>query len=633
MFIRRTVSKNKKYDDEKYYTYRLVESYRLGGKVKQRVLLNLGADFNVDKDKWSTLSNRIEDIIKRRESLFEIEKDLESLAQQYALQLMVISTHSDNKQESDYQEVDINSLENIDPKTVGSEHIVYETIKELELPNLFERLEFTPMQSNCAIGTLIAKACAPASDKKTIEWLRDTSGTGELIGCDYNLISSNSIYRVADTLLKHKDTIEKHLYDKSKALFAYDETITLYDLTNTYFEGKATNVTKAARGRSKEKRSDAKIVTLAVVLDSSGFPRNSTIFKGNASEPSTLKEMIEGLEVTKKELPNKESVTLFNTEQKVSSTDKTKEKKSLVVMDAGIASQENIDYLKESGYEYLVVSRKRDKQFDEDKATPVKCDKNDNAIVRVQRVEIRDDKDTIEEIELYCHSKPREAKENSMQQRVQTKFEESLKYLSEGLNKPRRTKKYTKVLEKVGSLKNQYSTIAKYYEVEVKKDPDSDNAISLTYKEKIGDDNKSAMNGVYCLRTNNTTMDNKTLWRTYTTLTDLESVFRTLKTELGLRPIFHKTDSRVDAHLFITLLTYTIIHTIRYKLKSKSINYSWSRVRDIMHNQVRITTTVSCKDGHTLYLRKSSTPNEKQKEILNILNLSHKVGVTTKTYK
>ena len=70
------------------------------------------------------------------------------------------------------------------------------------------------------------------------------------------------------------------------------------------------------------------------------------------------------------------------------------------------------------------------------------------------------------------------------------------------------------------------------------------------------------MNGVYCLRTNNTTMDNATLWKTYTTLTDLEAVFRTLKTELGLRPIFHKTSARVDAHLFITLLAYTIIHTI-----------------------------------------------------------------------
>ena len=95
MFIRRTVSKSKKYNEEKYYTYRLVESYRLNGKVKQRVLLNLGADFNLDKDKWSILSTRVEDIIKQRETLFDIDdKEIESLAQQYALQLISLSAKS-----------------------------------------------------------------------------------------------------------------------------------------------------------------------------------------------------------------------------------------------------------------------------------------------------------------------------------------------------------------------------------------------------------------------------------------------------------------------------------------------------------------------------------------------------------
>jgi hypothetical protein len=311
----------------------------------------------------------------------------------------------------------------------------------------------------------------------------------------------------------------------------------------------------------------------------------------------------------------------------------SKDNKTLVVMDAGIASQENIDYLATGGYEYLVVSRKRDKQFDENEATVVKTDIDDNAIVKAQRVEIRDEEDNIQEIELYCHSKPREAKENSMQQRVQTKFTEALDYLSDGLTKPRRMKKYDKVLEKVGSLKSSYSTIAKYYTVDVKKDPNSDNAISIAYKEKIGTDDKSAMNGVYCLRTNNTTMDSKTLWKTYTTLTDLEAVFRTLKTELGLRPIFHKTSARVDAHLFITLLAYTVIHTIRYKLKAKGINHSWTTIRDITQNQVRVTTTAKCRDGQILYLRKSSIPNEKQKEIYNTLEINHKAGVTTKIYK
>ncbi len=333
MFIRRTVSKSKKYNNEKYYTYRLVESYRLNGKVKQRVLINLGADFSVDKDRWSLLSVRIEDIIKNRESLFGVDEELEVLAQQYALELIALSAKSTDTNDIDYKEIDINSIDSVNPKTVGTEHIVYETIKELELPSLFESLDFTPMQRDSAIGTLIAKACSPSSDKKSIEWLRDVSGAGELYGADYNKISSNSIYRVADTLLNNKESIERHLYNKSKDIFQYDETITLYDLTNTYFEGLAKGVSKAARGRSKEKRSDAKIVTLAVMLDSSGFVKRSAIFKGNVSEPSTLKEMIDNLCVEKKDDTIKDST---DSKQPILSSS-NKPTTSLVVMDAGIA--------------------------------------------------------------------------------------------------------------------------------------------------------------------------------------------------------------------------------------------------------------------------------------------------------
>ena len=629
MYIRRTVSKNKKYDNEKYYTYRLVESYRVGDKVRQRVLLNLGSEFSVDKDKWPILSSRIEDIVKRRESLFEIDKVLESLARQYALQLITARGVKSTQtiQEEDYQSIDVNSIEQIKPRSIGCEHSVYETIKELHLETLFESLGLTPTQINSALGILIAKACHPGSEADSIDWLRHRSGAGELYDCDYSAISDNSLYRIADTLLGNKEAIEQHLYERSKHLFSYDEAITLYDLTNTYFEGDAKKIEKAARGRSKEKRSDAKLVTLAVVLDSSGFIKKSTIFEGNVSEPSTLKEMIDNLGVSAN------NHTPGNTDHNPNTILLDTTKSSLVVMDAGIASQENIDYLKKGGYEYLVVSRKRNKLFDEDKAVNVKTDKQDNTIVRAQRVEIKDEENNIEEIELYCHSKPRELKENSMQKRAQDKFTQALEYLNEGLSLPRRMKNYEKVLQKVGALKGDYASIAKYYTVMVKKDPNSPNALSVSYEEKRSTDDKSAMNGVYCLRTNNTTMDEKSLWHTYTTLTDLEAVFRTLKSELGLRPIYHRTGRRVDGHLFITLIAYTLIHAIRYKLKSKGINDSWDTIREKLSTQNRTTTVANIKDGRVLYLRKSSLLDERAKEIVDALGVSHRAGAVTKVYQ
>jgi len=280
-----------------------------------------------------------------------------------------------------------------------------------------------------------------------------------------------------------------------------------------------------------------------------------------------------------------------------------------------------------------VVSRKREKQFDETKAIDVKTDKEGKAIVRAQRVAIKDEEGTIEEIELYCHSKPRELKEESMQKRVQDKFIEALAYLNEGLTLPRRMKNYEKVLQKVGALKNTYASIAKHYTIKVTKDPNSPNALSIDYKEKRDTDNKSVMNGVYCLRTNNTTMDAKSLWKTYTTLTDLEAVFRTLKSELGLRPIYHRTQTRVDGHLFITLLAYTLIHTIRYKLKSKGITDSWNTIREKLSTQHRVATVANVKDGRVLYLRKSTLLDERAKEIVDALGLSHRAGVVTKVYQ
>jgi hypothetical protein len=300
----------------------------------------------------------------------------------------------------------------------------------------------------------------------------------------------------------------------------------------------------------------------------------------------------------------------------------------LVIMDAGIASEDNIDYLKESNYEYLVVSRRRHKEFDDTKATTVKTDSDDNTIVRVQKV-INEETN---EIELYCHSKPREAKEDAMAQNKKTKFIDELEYLKAGLTIRQRTKIYEKVLIKIGRLKEKYSSVAQYYEIITKKNPEGENAISLVWKEKVGTDNKTAFNGVYCLRTNNSSLDEKTLWKAYTTLTDLEAVFKSLKSELGLRPIFHQKGTRVDGHLFITILVYSIIHTIRYKLKAGGINYCWNTIRDRLSCQIRNSTQMRCEDGRMLYIRKSSVLNEREKEIYDALGLKHQAGKRTKTY-
>jgi transposase len=136
-------------------------------------------------------------------------------------------------------------------------------------------------------------------------------------------MSLDRLYQASDLLWKHKESIEAHLYQQARDLFGFNETITLYDLTNTFFEGEAKTNPQAQRGRSKEKRSDCPLVTLGLILDGSGFPRKSHLFLGNASEPQTLQTMLQGL-----------SGQLGST----------------VILDAGIASEENIEYLIEHHY-------------------------------------------------------------------------------------------------------------------------------------------------------------------------------------------------------------------------------------------------------------------------------------------
>lgn len=615
MYIIKTTSKSKKDSKKKYYTFRLVQSLRVGKSSKKITLLNLGADFSVEQEHWADLSRRIEEIINKSPSLFPLNKKLESLALEYANK--IISSQC-NKQQSiadkeedtnRYKEVDTISIKNSDSKSIGCEHIIYETIQKLKLPLVFQDLGFTKLQINSAIGTIVAKMVNPSSDIQTHRWLCRTSGINELLGCDFNSISQNNIYRIADKLFEHKDTLEQHLYNTQKQIFEYEETITLYDLTNTYFEGGAKNIQKAKRGRSKEKRSDAPLVTLAIMLDSSGFVRKSEIFDGNIGEPTTFALMLDKLAIPKKE------ISLLS-------------KKSLVVMDAGIASEENIAYLINNNYEYIVVSRKKEKEFNKEQSVPVKLDTKEEIIVRAVKTVNEETK----EVELIVHSSAKELKESAMLSRVQNLFIEKLQYLKDGLLLPRRIKEYDKILINIGRLTQQYASIAHHYTIEIHKEKDGKNATDIIWSEKESIKSKTSSNGVYMLRSNCTDMDEKTLWKTYTTLTDLEAVFRSLKSELGLRPIFHQTQSRVDGHLFLTLLAYSIVHTIRYKLKQNDIHYSWDRIKEILNTTCRITTSMKCKDGTSLYIRQSEEITTEQKEIYDILNIKYEAGETTRVY-
>ena len=114
-------------------------------------------------------------------------------------------------------------------------------------------------------------------------------------------------------------------------------------------------------------------------------------------------------------------------------------------------------------------------------------------------------------------------------------------------------------------------------------------------------------------------------------LTEVEAAFRSLKTELGFRPVFHQKEARVDGHLFISVLAYHLLHTIRYQLKANHISTSWQGIRELLSTQMRITTTMMCEDGKKLSIRKTALPTPEQLEIYTALGIDTTPGEAEKS--
>jgi len=597
MYIRKTTTQRKS-DGVIYQTYRLVESTRIGKAVRQHTLLNLGSHYPIPREQWGALTDRVDDILHHQPCLFSLAPDIEEEAQRLASKL--IRKHKEyapNEKAADYRTVNIDSLQHSALRSVGVESMAYDAFQALELDRKLTALGLNGSELAAATGAIIGRMAAPGSELSTHAWLQRESGLGEIIDYDFDQCSLARMYRVSDVLLKHKDSLEAHLFERERNLFHLDCTITLYDLTNTFFEGTAKGIKSAAYGRSKEKRSDCPLVTLGLVLDSSGFPRSSKVFAGNASEPVTLKEMVESL-----------SASGAN---------------PLIVLDAGIATQENLTWLKEKGWRYLVVSRKRHKEWDEKQSCQVRKEGGNEVRIYSKHNEQTD------ETELYCRSSLRAAKEEAMDSQCEHRFVEKMNALAEGLTKKGCTKNYDKVMLTIGRLKQKYARVAQYYDIGLVKAEKGSNAVSLSF-ERINHAAKKYA-GVYCLRTNIPDWDDEQLWRTYIMLTDLEAVFRSMKSELGMRPVYHQKTARVEGHLWITLLAYHLVHYIRLRLKDHDIHDSWETLRKTMHTHMRLTTTMHTSKGDTLHIRKASRPEAWQQTIYNALGLSYNPGGCVKT--
>jgi transposase len=603
MFIRKTATRNKS-ANESYFTFRLVTSERTGKQFRQITL---------PQDDWPRLCARIEALLAGQAGMLRESEVIETLAQRYAARLIVAapgpaapepappavpSAPSGSPAKSAasdpvFAEVDVTSLQLIQPRSAGVEAAGLAAMDWLGIDPILTDLGFNGIQRAAVAGSLIGRMAAPGSELATWRWLGERSALGELLGVNFDTMPLMQLYRTSDLLIRHRDKIEEALFGRIQDLFGLPVTVTLYDLTNTYFEGTAAGMPKAARGRSKEKRSDCPLVTLGLVLDASGFVRRSKMFAGNVAECTTLEDMLKGL---------------------------TAPKGALVIMDAGIATEANIAWLKKQEYRYLVVSRERGRQFDPDQAVDTLTASNE--MIQLQRVLSKNGT----EVRLYCHSTGRDTKETAIAGRFVTRFETGLTKLAAGLSKPRAQKKLADIQQRIGRLKEKSRGIGQHYEITVTPDETGTKAAAIAWTKTPVEGSMLTHPGVYCLRSNETTWDAAKLWHTYTMLTDLEAVFRGLKSELGLRPVYHHKEERTEGHLFITVLAYQLVQTIRRKLEAAGETISWSRLREILSVQQRVTATFRQRDGRTLHVRKTTVAEPALRKIYDALAIDAAPG-------
>ena len=491
--------------------------------------------------------------------------------------------------------IDINTIEKSEPRSVGTEHLLLKMSHQLQLPEKLKELGFSPTEVPIALGSIIARAAHPDSELATYSWLCKTSGLEELLDFNFNEFSHNRLYQISDKLLTHKVTLETHLEGVEQKFHGYRSTIALYDLTNTYMEGQAKFNSKARHGRSKEKRSDCPLVTLGLVMNEYGFLNRTSILPGNASEPKTLQEMISNLTMHQ---------NLF---------------KPIIILDAGISTVENLQWLRDNHYKYIVSARQDAPSLELEGELVSVGDLKD--LVKAALVKGAEGDD---EKWLYCESEAKAAVAAQMKQSFKKRFEEDLKKLANGITKPKGRKKYQKVLERVGRLKEKHKHISGCYEVSVKTSQDGVNATSVDWKV-IDEKMNEKLTGSYFLRTNLVGKDPKELWGLYNALRGVEDAFRFMKSSLGLRPVYHQKEHRVDGHLWITVLAYHLIQNCLYQLGKQGINYHWKTIRSIMDSRVRVTTQAKTKEGATLYHRSTTKAEGEQVKIYQALGISPQI--------
>jgi transposase len=503
----------------------------------------------------------------------------------------------------DWQRIDINSVENRDVRELGAEWLCLQTIRQLGIDHYLESRNWSNDDRDLALAHIVCRTVYPASELKTLRYMQDNSSICELLELNIRDITKDRLYRICHRLYREKDGLERHLSRKTNELFDLQDKIIIFDLTNTYYEGDMAGSKLARHGRSKEKRSDCPLVVLALVVNVEGFIKYSAIYEGNMADCHTLGEMIDKLALATTVTP----VTADS-------------EKRVVVIDAGIATEENLKMITAKGYDYVCVSRASLKKYKAAEGVmPVVV--YDHRKRPIELVQVQSQEAADSEYYLKVTSPMKALKESSMHQQFSTRYEEGLAKIVKGIVSKGGVKKYDKVNQRIGRLAQKYPSVHSLYEIRIEKN-EKDVCTSMTYDKKSqAVIDRKHTHGVYFLRTSIQEANEKLVWTVYNCIREIESSIRCLKSDLDLRPIFHKTDDASKAHIHLGLIAYWIVNTIRYQLKDKGVTSDWRELVRVMNTQKCVSTSMDNDKGQRISLRCCSKPEPKVAMLYDVLQL------------
>ena len=597
MFIKRTTRRVK---EKTYVNHLLVESIATPKGPRHRVICSLGQLAPAPREEWLALARRLETALAGQSAL-EPDPKVDAIVARVRRKRSTRRAPW-SKEKSDLVHIHTDRVKTEELREAGPVHVGHQMWKKLEVDRVLAKAGLSARARKLTELMVLNRLIHPASEHAMPDWIRRTA-LGDILGTSFEKLSDDALYRNLDDLHPQRARIEQGLAEREQTLFQLEDSLYLYDLTSTYFEGQCAANPQAKRGYSRDKRPDCKQVVVGLVLDREGFPKAHEVFEGNRNDRTTLEEML----------------TLL--EQRMG-----KRGGATVVVDRGMAFEDNLVQIRAHGHHYIVASRQaeRNEHLDELEEEAgwseiVREPSPRNPAQKKTQVFV---KQTVlgEEVRILCRSDGRQDKDRAIREKHEQRLLEDLKKLGERVAKGHLVKE-KKIYEAIGRLKERYPRVARYYQI----DYDADTR-SVVWKENLEKKERAKrLDGTYVLKTDRTDLSDEEIWRTYMLLTRVESAFRSMKSPLAERPIFHHLEHRAQTHIFLCVLAYHLLVSIEKMFLDAGVHTSWATLREQLRTHQVVTVVLPASNGEVLTIRRGSTPEATPQEIYRTLGIPPEV--------